>query len=149
MKTEELKMELTIQISESNFMTLRYLADKLDMSISEVIRSFIPKIPAIKSPESPELKARSLKILEDLDKTRLSEIIDEMIAKKMAKTLAVEIKTQLILSSHKRDHLTGTTEKRLLRWTHPARIDDRTRFASPRAKEICEILYGFVPERKE
>jgi hypothetical protein len=149
MKTEELTMDLTIQISESDFMTLHYLADKLDMSISEVIRSFIPKIPALKSPESPELKSRSFKILEDFDKTRLSEIIDEMIEKKMAKTLAVEIESQLILSPHKRDNLTGTTEKRLLRWTHPARIDDRTKFASPRAKEICEILFGFVPERKE
>ena len=142
-------MDLTIQISESDFMTLRYLSDKLEMSISEVIRSFIPKILAIKSPESSELKARSLKILEDFDKNRLSEIIDEMIKKKIAKTLAVEIQAQLILSSHKRDNLTGTTEKRLLRWAHPARIDERTRFASPRAKEICEILYGFVPERKE
>ena len=149
MITEELTMDLTIQISESDFMTLRYLSDKLEMSISEVIRSFIPKILAIKSPESSELKARSLKILEDFDKNRLSEIIDEMIEKKIAKTLAVEIQAQLILSSHKRDNLTGTTEKRLLRWAHPARIDERTRFASPRANEICEILYGFVPERKE
>jgi len=149
MITEELMMDLTIQISESDFMTLRYLSDKLEMSISEVIRSFIPKIPDIKQPVMHDQKTGPLKILEDFNKTRLSEIIDEMIAKKMAKTLAVEIKAQLILSSHKRDNLTGTTEKRLLRWTHPARIDDRTRFVSPRAKEICEILYGFVPERKE
>ncbi len=149
MKTEELTMDLTIQISESDFMTLRYLADKLDMSISEIIRSFIPKIPDIKSPVIHDQKTGPLKILENFDQNRLAEIIDEMISQKTAKTLALEIQAQLILSSHKRDNLTGTTEKRLLRWTHPARIDDRTRFASPRAKEICEILYGFVPERKE
>jgi hypothetical protein len=94
-------------------------------------------------------KTRPFKILEDFDQNRLSEILDDMISQKKAKTLAVEIKSQLILTVDKPDTLSETTENRLLRWAHPARIDYRTRFAGPKAKEICEILYGFVPDREE
>jgi hypothetical protein len=70
-----------------------------------------------------------------------------MIDKGHAKTLAQEIKSQIITADHERETLTGTTEKRLIRWAHPLRIDKRTQFVSPKAKEICNILYGFVPER--
>jgi hypothetical protein len=72
-----------------------------------------------------------------------------LITNRKAKTLATEIMTQLIEDDHPRETLNRTTEKRLLRWAHPARVDDRTRFVRPRAREICEILFGFIPERKK
>ena len=64
-------------------------------------------------------------------------------------TLAKEIKAQLIDDEHQREMLNLTTEKRLIRWAHPARVDDRTRFVKPRAREICMTLFGFIPERKD
>jgi len=149
MSTEKFLKELTVRITESNFNTLRILSEKLDMSISEVVRAIIPKIPHSQPLKQMQQKKISLQILEKYDQTRLSKILDEMISKRKAKMLAQEIKEQLIDCEHKRDNLTKTTEKRLLRWAHPARIDDRTEFASPKAKEICKILFGFVPERND
>lgn len=147
MSTEKLAKELVVRVTETDFNTLRFLSKKLDISMSEVVRAIIPRIPHLQPPKETQEKRVSLLILENYDQTRLSEILDEMISQRKAKTLAQEIKVQLIDCERKRDRLTKTTEKRLLRWAHPKRIDDRTEFASPKAKEICRILYGFVPER--
>jgi hypothetical protein len=93
-------------------------------------------------------KKPPIKINKDFDKNRLSEILEELISKRRAKTLAIEIESQLILPTHKPNALSEETEKRLLRWAHPARIDARTKFVRPKAREICEMLYGFVPDRE-
>lgn len=146
MANEELTRQIVIQISERDFEILSFLSERLDMGVSDIIRSLIPRLP-----NEPSLKhnvsLKPFKIKKGFDRDRLNQILNEMIDKAQAKTLAQEIKAQIIMTDQERDTLTGTTEKRLIRWARPLRIDSRTRFASPKAKEICNILYGFVPER--
>ena len=157
MKNEQLNKELAIQISESEYATLNFMAQRMEIPINDVVRGLIPRFSSSKAPEATPLtipmgsipKTGPFKICEDLNKSRLAEICDELIDKRMAKTLGDEIKEQVIDDEGNRDILNMTTERRLLRWAHPLRIDNRTRFATPRAKEICMILFGFIPERED
>jgi len=149
MANEKLDQEIAVRLSSSNIETLRFLSDSWNMNISEVIRALIPKLHHLNSINQTDNDRGPLKILEDFDRARLSNILKELISENKAKTLAMEIKAQLLDCTDKRNNLTGTTEKRLLRWAHPARFDDRTKYATPRALEICRILYGFLPPRKK
>ena len=146
MVNERLDQEIAVRLSASNLDTLRFLSESWNMNISEVIRALIPKLSSTNQADN---ETGPLKILEDFDRARLLEILKELISENKAKTLATEIKEQLLDCSDKRNNLTGTTERRLLRWAHPARFDERTKYATPRAVEICRTLYGFVPDRKE
>jgi len=134
------------------------MSARLGVSVPELIRSFIPRLPMLKETGTspiqtliePSLQGGPYRIREDLDRERISEILNELFNEKdKAITLAKEIKAQLIDDEHQRETLNITTENRLLRWAHPARVDDRTRFVKPRATEICMILFGFIPERKD
>ena len=128
------------------------------MSIPDLIRSFVPNLPLSKEPEntpvqtlaSPSPQGGPYRIREDIDKDRITAILNELFQEKYkAITLAKEIKSQIVDDESIRETLNLTTEKRLLRWAHLARVDDRTRFVKPRAREICMILYRFIPERQE
>jgi hypothetical protein len=158
MRNEQLNREVTVQFSENEFETISFMSARLGVSIPELIRSFIPRLPMLKEPETASVQTLAVpspqggpyRIREDLDRERISEILNELFHEKdKAITLAKEIKAQLIDDEHQRETLNITTEKRLLRWAHPARVDDRTRFVKPRAREICMILFGFIPERKD
>jgi hypothetical protein len=154
----QLNREVTIHFSENEFATISFMSAKLGVSVPELIKSFIPRLPMLKEPDTAPVQAMTessaqggpYRIREDLDKERISEILNELFHEKdKAITLAKEIKTQLIDDDHQRETLNLTTEKRLIRWAHPARVDNRTRFVKPKAREICMILFGFVPEREE
>jgi len=128
------------------------------LSIPDLIRSFVPNLPLSKEPEntpvqtlaSPSPQGGPYRIREDIDKDRITAILNELFQEKYkAITLAKEIKSQIVDDESIRETLNLTTEKRLLRWAHLARVDDRTRFVNPRAREICMILYRFIPERQE
>ena len=157
MEKEQLNRELTIQISEDEYATLNLMAERMELPISDVVRGLIPNFAHVKTPTVPPVqppdellkKIGPYEIRDDLDKNRLNEICNELIDNRMAKTLGVEIKDQLIKDSFKRDSLNITTGKRLLRWAHPARVDDRTRFVKPKAREMCMIIFGFIPERED
>ena len=148
MPPEKLDQEIAIRLSNSNMETLRFLSESWDMSLSEVIRTLIPAISKLDAVKE-EKRTGPLTIIEDIDFSRLSKLINELLQENQAVTLAKELKALLIDSKHVRGKLTGTTENRLLRWADPFRDDDRTRFVKPRAQEICSILYGFVPERND
>jgi hypothetical protein len=156
MECRQINRTVTIEFNESEYETLNFLSINLNLSIPEVVRWMVPKMPAVKVPETTTLQPQtesslqegSYKIRENYDKARLTEIVGQLFQEEnKAITLAKEIKAQLIDENHLRETLNTTTEKRLLRWAHPARVDDRTRFVKPKAKEICMILFGFVPER--
>lgn len=158
MANEKLNREVTVELSENEFATINFMSERLGVSMPELIRSFIPSLSVLKETEAapvqtfaePSPQGGPYRIREDLDRERISEILDELFHEKdKAITLAKEIKAQLIDDEHQRETLNLTTEKRLLRWAHPARVDDRTRFVKPRAREICMILFGFVPEREK
>ena len=158
MNNEILNREVTVQFSEHEFSTMSFMSLRLGLSIPDLIRSFVPNLRIYKEPEnlpvqtlaSPSPQGGPYRIRENLDKNRIAEILNELFDERdKAITLAKEIKSQIIDDESNRETLNLTTEKRLLRWTHPARVDDRTRFVKPRAREICMILYGFIPERQE
>ncbi len=158
MINEQLNRVVTVQFNENEFATINFMSERLGVSIPELIRSFIPRLPILKESETasvqtlagPSPQGGPYRIREDLDRERISDILNELFHEKdKAITLAKEIKAQLIDDEHQRETLNLTTEKRLIRWAHPARVDDRTRFVKPRAREICMILFGFVPEREE
>ena len=100
MKNELLKKELAIQISESEYATLNFMAQRMEIPINDVVRGLIPRFSSSKAPEATPLKipmesipkTGPFKIREDLDKSRIAEICDELIDKRMAKTLGDEIK---------------------------------------------------------
>ena len=155
MGKETLTKELTVKMSENDLAALNLIAKRMEIPINDVVRGLIPRFAYSKAPEGtllttpvePIPKTGPFKIRKDLDKKRLGEICDELIAKRMAKTLGDQIKQEVIVEN--REILNVTTEKRLLRWTHPARNDHRTKFASPKAEEMCRMLFGFVPERED
>jgi hypothetical protein len=157
MKGQESTHGIRILFSENELTTLNYLSSKLNMSVPEVVRSLVPnlRLPPVtdsrpaETPVEASLLQGPYRIREGYDTARLSEICEELRKNRKAKTLADEIKAQLIDEKHERETLNVTTEKRLIRWAHPGRVDDRTRFAKPRAREICAILFGFVPERAD
>jgi hypothetical protein len=158
MNNEPLNREVTVQFSENEFSTMSFVSLRLGLSIPDLIRSFVPSLPISKESDNTPLQTLAhpspqggpYRIREDLDKDRIVEILNELFDEKdKAITLAKEIKSQIVDDESIRETLNLTTEKRLLRWAHPARVDDRTRFAKPRAREICMILYGFIPERQE
>ena len=158
MNNEILNREVTVKFSENEFSTMSFMSLRLGLSIPDLIRSFVPNLPIYKEPENlpvqtlanPSQQRGPYRIQDDIDKDRITAILNELFNEKdKAKTLAKEIKSQIIDDESSRETLNLTTEKRLLRWAHPARVDDRTRFVKPRAREICMILYGFIPERQE
>jgi hypothetical protein len=133
------------------------MAERMEIPINDVVRGLIPRfshprapeVAPMKTPEKTLTDTGPYKIIENFDDARLSEILKELIKERKAVTLAEEIKAQLIDDNYGRENLNITTEKRLLRWAHPARVDDRTRFVKPRAREICIILFGFIPDRED
>lgn len=155
MGKETLNKELTVKISEIDFAALNLLSKKMEIPINDVVRGLIPRFSYAKAseattltiPAEPNPKTGPFKIQKNLDKKRLREICDELIDNRMAKTLGDQIKQEVIVEN--REILNVTTEKRLLRWTHPARDDNRTRFAKPKAEEMCMMLFGFTPERED
>ena len=149
MANGRLDQEIAIRLSSTDAEILHFLSSSWKMNVSEVIRTLIPKLPYLDTIKDSAADTKSLRIVDNFNRTRLSEILNDLITNKKAKTLATEIKEQLLDSTDNRNNLTGTTEARLLRWTHPARIDDRTNYVSPKAAEICQILYGFIPDRKK
>ena len=106
---------------------------RLGLSIPDLIRSFVPNLPIYKEPENlpvqtlanPSQQRGPYRIQDDIDKDRITAILNELFNEKdKAKTLAKEIKSQIIDDESSRETLNLTTEKRLLRWAHPARVDD-------------------------
>lgn len=147
-----------MKFSENEFSTISFMSLRLGVGVHDLIRSFIPNLPISKEPDktpvqtlaNPSPQGGPYRIRENIDKDRITTILNELFDEKdKAITLAKEIKSQIIDDEPNRETLNLTTEKRLLRWAHFARVDDRTRFVKPRAREICLILYGFIPEREE
>lgn len=162
MKKKQSNRKVTITLSEKEFSTLNLLATTLNISVPEFVRSLVSGIsPPQNTKETLKEWAleglnesvhieKPYRIREGYDAKRLEEICNELITnKKGGKTLGTEIMTQLIEEDHPREILTRTTEKRLLRWTHPGRVDYRTRFVTPRAREMCKILFGGIPSRMD
>lgn len=144
--------DVLLRLSEQDYRTVQWLAEKLNLSISQCLRAFIPRI------EPPEAKRVTdvseigganpddlvpvQVTLQQSDLDELSGILRELRQKKWAVTLANEIQRQLIDNKEKEKSLTVSTYKRLSRWGTPYRWAERERYVKPRAKRIAEILFG-------
>ncbi len=97
--------------------------------------------------EKEEDKEVNMIIQQKYDVDRIKKICKEMIKEEKGKTLAVELMNQTVDNAYTRFVLNKATEARLLKWANPKRIDSRSKFVTPRAREICQILFGGIPRR--
>lgn len=145
--------DILLKLEEDDYQRLEWIAGKLNISISECLRIFIPKIEL---PESKTVSEESeiatanpgdlvpIRELNESDVKELNTIITELKENKnkWASTLAKEIGRQIIDKKSPKKFLTVGTYKRLSRWVTPYRWSERERFAKPYAQRISEILFG-------
>lgn len=144
--------DVLLRLSEQDYKTVQWLAEKLNLSISQCLRAFIPRIepPEAKivkdvneiGKSKPDDLVPVPKTLQQSDLDELSGILKELRQKKWAVTLANEIQRHIIDNKKKEKSLTVITYKRLSRWITPYRWSERERYVKPRAKRIAEIIFG-------
>jgi hypothetical protein len=140
--------DVLLKLSNGDYRRLKWIADKLGLTISDCLRSLIPNIQPPESKVVQERDIRSAKFddlvpikkLSEKDREILRGYIDELIENKCAVTLAKEIKQQVLDTDGL--HLTVSTCKRLGRWISPYRWTEREKYVKPRAQEISRILFG-------
>jgi len=142
---------LTLKLDDAEYQKVRYLSDKLGLSMMYMIRSLIPNIDVPQEKTIDEKDAYSanvmdlVKISNDFDKEELRKILKDLISKGWASTLAKEIRIQILDNSQ--NHITVNTYKRLSRWLHPYRWTDREKYVKPQAEKISVFLFGRIIER--
>jgi len=144
--------EILLKLEDEDYRTLEWISERLGLSISECLRSFIPRVspPEIKvvakeseiaTANASDLVPVATELRED-DLKELSAILSELKERKWAATLANEIHRQIIEKKVGRKYLVVGTYRRLARWVTPYRWSNRERFVKPRAQRISEILFG-------
>lgn len=149
--------DILLKLKEDDYRRLEWIAGKLNISVSECLRTFIPKIEL---PESKTVTEESQmaaanpddlvpvnKELQEGDIKELIAILTELQNKKWAVTLANEIGRQIIDKKSPKKFLSVGTYKRLSRWVTPYRWSEREQFVKPCAQRISEILFGRVINR--
>jgi len=144
--------DLILKLEDEDYRRLEWLSNKLELTISETLRAFIPKIylpeSKIVTKESEIATANPgdivpVRELTESDIKELNTILKELKEeKKWASTLAIEIRRQIIDKKSPKKFLTIGTYKRLSRWITPNRWSEREKFVKPRAQRISEILFG-------
>ena len=149
--------DVLLRLSEQDYRTVQWVAEKLNLSISQCLRAFIPRIELPEANRvtdfseigraNPNDLVPVAVSLQQSDLDELSGILRELRQKKWAVTLANEIQRQVIDNKEKEKSLRVSTCKRLSRWGTPYRWSERERYVKPRAKRIAEILFGRGIER--
>ena len=138
--------QVIVKLSTEEHVRLKWIADKLQLSLSETIRSLIPSIdiPEPTIVRNDDIRSASIHdlvpVLDYVDRDKLGTLTQKLIKKGWATTLAKEIKQQLLDKNG--DALTVHTYKRLSRWVHPYRQTEREEYVQKVASEISEILFG-------
>lgn len=144
--------EVLLKLEDADYGTVEWIAQKLELSVSECLRSFIPRLSPPKSrllTEESEISAANpddlipirRELTED-DLKKLNAICDELKERGWAVTLANEIHQQIIERRADRKCLTAGTYRRLSKWITPYRGSVREQFVKPRAEGISELLFG-------
>jgi hypothetical protein len=142
---------ILLKLEDNDYRRIEWLAGKLNLSISECLRVFIPKIepPEIKTvTKEGEIAAANpgdlvpVRELTESDEKELKLILTELKENKWASTLSNEISRQIIDKKTPKKFISVETYKRLSRWVTPYRWSNREQFVKPRAKRISEILFG-------
>jgi hypothetical protein len=144
--------EILLKLDDAEYRVVEWISSKLDLSISECLRSFIPRVspPEIRVvTKESDIAAANLsdlvpigRELTENDLKELNGILSELNERKWAATLANEIRRQIIGNKATEKHLAVGTYRRLARWVSPYRWSNREQFVKPRAQRISEILFG-------
>jgi len=138
--------QLIVKLSTEEHLRLKWIADKFQLSLSETIRSLIPtiKIAGPTFVKNDDIRSASIHdlvpIQDSVDRDKIELLIQKLIKKGWAITLAKEIKKQLLDKNG--DSLTVHTYKRLSRWVHPYRQTEREEYVYNVVSKISEILFG-------
>ena len=144
--------DVLLKLGEEDYRRLEWISAKLNLSISECLRSFIPRIepPDTKTVvKESEIAGANLsdsvpidKRLQDNDVEQLNSVLNELKEKGWGATLANEIRRQIIHDKSEKKTLNVRTYKRLSRWITPYRWSEREQYVKPRAQQISKILFG-------
>jgi hypothetical protein len=144
--------DLLLKVEDEDYETLEWISSRLNVSISELLRSLIPRIA---HPESRVVTDQNEIVaadpadlvpvaghLEEAEQKELDDVLRELQEKNWGAMLAGEIRRQILNNKHGRGCLSVGTYKRLSRWATPHRWSEREQFVQPRAQRISEILFG-------
>jgi hypothetical protein len=146
--------DILITLSDDEYRKIEWMADRLNVSIKECIKSFIPSVtpPASKKVTSEKNIANAApddlvpitKSLQAEEMEELKSIIGDLENNKdgWGSTLGTEIKRQVIENQQGEKSIRVSTYKRLSRWVTPYRWSEREKFVKPKAERISEILFG-------
>jgi len=144
--------KILLRLSDEEHGRLAYLADRLGISVSQVLRISIPsiKVPKRKKVKQPVDISNAnpndqVLCSVSVNTKKLRRLLKHIEVEGAALTLAKEIQRQVFdpVSSH----LTVSTYKRLGRWCHPRRWTDREKRIKPLARQISEVLFDRVVDR--
>jgi hypothetical protein len=143
--------KVLINLSDQDYNKLKWIADKLGLSISETLRSLIP---SVEIPEAKTVSIENIKLAEindlvpvspSMDRENLRNLLKILIDKGWAITLARELTQQLL--DIEGNHITVSTYKRLSRWVHPYRQTEREKYVLKVAQDISQMLFGQIIDR--
>lgn len=144
--------KILLRLSDEEHGRLAYLAARLGISVSEVLRISIPSIEVSEPKKVKQLvDIRNAKPNDlvpcsaSVNRKKLSRLLKAVEAEEAALTLKREIGQQVLNLG--RSDLTVSTYKRLGRWCHPRRWTDREKRIKPLAWQISEVLFGRVIDR--
>lgn len=149
-RREKMK-DVSLKLSNEDYRKIKWIADKLGLGVNATLRSLIPNI---QFPEAKFVKEKHVSradghdlvpVVQPLNRDLLDKHLDVLLEKGWAKTLAKEIKQQLI--DKEGAHLTVNTYKRLSRWINPYRQTEREKYVQPKAEAISKLLFGHPIDR--
>lgn len=146
------KRSILLRLTEDEFRRLRHVADALNLSVSETLRSLIPSIRfpdrEVVTTEADIAVAAAFDVVPTTgayDRDQLRRLLKDIRRENAAIILAQEIDQQICQSNSRT--LTVETYKRLSRWCHPHRWTEREKRIRPLARQVSELLFEKVIER--
>ena len=146
-------MDVLLKLSDTDYQKVEWIADKLGLSMSECLRSFIPSVEPPKAKTlseesqiaSAELtdRVQIVKSLSPEELKELANLLNELKQRGWGSTLAKEIGRQVLTERGlgREKYLTVGTYKRLSRWLNPYRWTEREMYVKERAERISQLLF--------
>jgi hypothetical protein len=133
-----------------------FFVDHLDQFLLSLQRGAARPGSAVPAPEPPGppttgAGAKSLEVRADCPRKKVEDVLQELESKQAnpkqhARILTRELRKSLEKSGF--SSIPTSVGHRLARWASPKRDDERTRFVSPRARRVSELLFGRILPRQ-
>lgn len=140
--------ELILRLSTEEYRDLKWLSQKLGLSVSNTLRGLIPKYqrPPGKIIELKDISRAqpedSVKLLDSFDRDRLRTLLRKLRSRGSAVTLCSELELELL--ERGADCLSFPVYARLSRWISPRRHTARENKVQPIAADISKLIFGEV-----